>query len=148
MSTVSAEAAVTTFSRLQAKLVGAFLRRYSPRDTLRFSDVPRETMEVDGIRWEHSRHGVGVTFRSEYGEVNAAENMVAYPGAIDAHRLSEYLQSIGVDRVEYRGDRYGVSREDVARLLLVLHRDSVLTEVGGGHPFSILYVPAVQDGGR
>ncbi len=143
-----ADAVVAEFARLQSILVAEFLRKYHPKDTLRFLDVPPGSLVCEGTEWKQFRHGVGVTFSSHWGEVNAAVGMLQNPNGVDADRLCQYMESIELSSIRYRGDERGVDREAVERLLQDMAHDGILTRVECTHPFlHVLYVPQLHGHG-
>jgi hypothetical protein len=140
MERLLAEAVVRDYAVLQERLVTAFLTHYLPKDRNRFLDVESGWFSVDGIRWEQFRHGVGVTFTSSLGEVNAAESMVEYPGGVTAGRICQYLESTKIESVEYLGKICPVEVGVMAELLDDMALRDVLICVRKNSPNTRLYV--------
>lgn len=100
------DVAISTYKRLQVRLVADFLVDVRPSDLEFFHDVaPRGELESGGERWEWSRHGAGVEFtRTKDGVVvDAHVGLAEVPEAIDGWRLSTYLESLGVESVDVEG---------------------------------------------
>src|SRR5438132_540026 len=97
MSNVDAADVVREFIVEQASLVRHFMSQFSPKDTLRFRDAPNGTFVLNGVSWNHRRHGSGVVFTNSGGVViNAHVAMAAHPAAVDGGRLFEYAESRGI----------------------------------------------------
>lgn len=86
---------ITLFVRLQNCLVVCFVDKYQGvADWDLLTGVPRRgTLECCGESWKFMRHGRGIQFTSSVGVIDAHTNFKSHPNAIDAHRLSIFLES-------------------------------------------------------
>lgn len=127
---------LSEFARLQGRLVRQFLNVYAPMDREKFRDVADGTILLGGELWTHHRHGLGVSFVNPGGiHVNAHVAMAEYPEAIDAGRLFDYLESMGVDALSFDGHEYVVSVPVIEKMLNRVAMFGVLRESVTQGPF-------------
>lgn len=84
---------------IQINLHYAFLQSW-PKilDWKYFTDVPRNgsLSTKNGDLWTFRKHGTGLLFFNKNGvQVDFIEQFKEYPNAIDAYRLSVFLESLG-----------------------------------------------------
>ncbi|WP_148314141.1 DUF6896 domain-containing protein [Sorangium cellulosum] len=118
MVTRDAVQLLSQYALLQGRLVRKFLNLYRPKDLETFRDVPGGTLSLYGRTWTHRRHGAGVSFVDPSDvKVNAHVGMVEFPEGVDGGRLFEYLESIGMSAIVFDGREYGVTKQDMDRML-------------------------------
>lgn len=81
---------------LQRRLLGAFFDQHTQlTDWKLLTDFPRiGTVNMDGQTWTYRKHGLGYSFSNAAGCVIDVHNHFARASrAIDAHRISEYLET-------------------------------------------------------
>jgi hypothetical protein len=124
---------------LQSRLIRAFLDQCKPRDLVRFRGVPPGSLELDGTKWNYSRHGGGILFLSEQGiRVNAHAASVQFPEGFDGGRLFEYLESLKIGSVCFGASAYQVGKREMDALLIELARVDLVQEFRSSGPFSHL----------
>jgi hypothetical protein len=127
---------VREFSKLQGCLVRHFLELYHPVDRERFRDVRDGEFLIHGELWRHQRHGAGVLFVGpDNVSVDAHVAMADFPDAVDAGRLCEYFESVGISIVGFCEQEYDVAVPELDRMLVEMTRVGVLREVNVQSPY-------------
>lgn len=134
---------VLEFTVLQRQLIDALIRslRIEPNWTV-LVDVPRlGAVTTFSENWDYSKHGVGVMFvgRESRRVVDAHRFLERWPSAVDAWRLSQYAESVGVREIRHRGVVYPTRDEHrLDECLAVLRQDHALRAEEGGR----IWVPS------
>lgn len=87
---------IKTFINLQSSLVSCFRNKYREVADCKFMfEVPKYgNIICNGISWKFSKHGMGIQFINDNQlTVDIHKNFALHPTAIDAHRLSIFLES-------------------------------------------------------
>ena len=117
------------FSKLQRSLVKTLMRDFKPKSTNIFRDIKSGVLQIeDNISWKYVRHGIGVRFTSNSGEiVDAHVGMVEHPETFDAWRIEQFLESIAVTQLDFNGTTYEIDFDDEKSVQRVL---SAMTDAG------------------
>lgn len=128
---------VLEFAALQRQLIDALVcsLRIEPNWTV-LADIPRSgVVTAFSEEWDYRRHGVGVMFagRDSRRVVDAHKFPERWSSAVDAWRLSQYAESVGVRELRHRGVVYPTTDEHQLDVCLaVLGQDHVLQAEEGG----------------
>jgi hypothetical protein len=114
MNAVQTESMLRDYAALQERLCEALFDRYPVDDATLLTDLPkRGSLPLGDELWEFERHGTGVCFTrvptNEIVDVHA--DPVAHPGGIDAWRLVQYLESKGIETVNYGATKFDATKE-------------------------------------
>ncbi|WP_158620004.1 DUF6896 domain-containing protein [Corallococcus sicarius] len=131
---MNAQEIIRQYSDLQASLVASLrsnLRHVQDWEFL--TDVPKRGRLVVGDEgWRYGRHGAGVQFIGERTGrvVDAHVGLLRSPSAVDAWRLSQFCEAIGIATVHYGGRTFSAQDEGELELCLrELAREGILVEV-------------------
>lgn len=121
---------IREYAAIQRRLCGALFATFAVRDMHFLTDLPKHgVLRVGDELWEFRRHGTGVSFTQAGSKivVDAHAGMVAYAGGVDACRLVQYFESLGVKTLVHGHARFCTAEENsVNNLLRVLCDDGVL----------------------
>jgi hypothetical protein len=86
------------FVVLQGLLLALFKAKYhQAKDWENLLDFPRRgDIDVDNTKWTFYLHGCGLLFKSQEGIIIDAHDYVDNPEVIDAWRIFQYLESMGL----------------------------------------------------
>lgn len=116
---------IVEYVALQSGLQDELIRyNKTVKDWKYLIDLPRRgSVNVNGVLWDYSRHGLGVRFESN-GIVVDVHNLLLKKGIVDAHRISEYIRS----KYKMKNDSglYGECEEKLENS----ERDGVINRVG------------------
>ena len=132
--TADVVALVLEFVELQTHLILAFRQTFPQiTDWENLLDCPRAgCFRAQGEEWNFQRHGVGICFtRQNIGTVVDAHVLLdSEPRAFDEWRLSQYFESIGIEKLDYLSNVFEVCDEDgTAELMNCLLKDSLIAIV-------------------
>lgn len=116
---------IVEYVALQSELQGELIRDNKIIKNWKcLIDLPRRgSVNVNGVLWQYSRHGLGVRFEFN-GIVVDVHNLLLEDGIVDAHRISEYIRS--KYKVENDSGLYGECEEKLENA----ERDGVINRVG------------------
>jgi hypothetical protein len=130
MKAISADPMLRDYVSLQKRLCEALFGRYPIEDVMLLTDLPKwGSLHVGDELWEFKRHGTGVCFiRVPTNEVvDAHTGPVAHPDWVDAWRLVQYLESKGIETVNYGAKNFDATKEEsLDEMLQRLCNDGVL----------------------
>lgn len=132
---------IVDFIEIQKQLVSAFIQEHIQNNQSNFLiNCPKSGyLNVLNYKWYFQRHGNGVCFSEhESGQVvDVHVKMVEYPDAFDAWRLSQYFESVEIERLTYKIDVIEEVDEEnvIENLLKRLLEDKVIQLI----PFPNLY---------
>ncbi|MCC6996752.1 MAG: hypothetical protein IT370_19220 [Deltaproteobacteria bacterium] len=139
-SVVNVMAQLSEYRALQVGLIGV-LRAAHPgvRDWDALHELPRRgTVVFAGEEWGFMKHGAGVRFTGAGSGriVDPDVELERCPGGIDAWRLVDYFESLGIKGVEWDGRCWPVVEDgDVEVLVQALARAGVLVAAGRSRLF-------------
>lgn len=119
---------VLDFCALQKKLVCRLIEEFGALDGWDLDRLPRAgSLRLGEESWSFRRHGAGVCFSLGAEVVDAHWAPERIPDGVDAWRLTQYLEGLGIYRISLDGVEYAATDEtEVHRLLVRLAQRGVL----------------------
>lgn len=113
IKTITIKDFISQFITLQNQLINKFREGFPEIKDLEYLlDCPRNGyIETLGEKWYVQRHGAGICFKGEQSGkvIDVHKGIFSYENHVNSWGLLQYLESIGIDKINYQNQVLDVS---------------------------------------